>query len=205
MSGLWLVLILVISTLNALGAGYAWNDTKARGGFPHLVTWSAAVMGAVGFTILLGWFNLLVLLSTHYITPVQAARGDALLFSLVALPVLGAGLVLTLDAWVAWKRRGYLSDLAVATYDTVAQIDNAFLVARHLGPVLHDAGGLFDGGGSGPDLDVDGEGLGWLLVLLAVAAAFIGGGLVTWGLVKLARDESERRIQLAVAPYRRWK
>lgn len=205
MTGLWIVITLVLSTLNALGAGYAWPESKERGGLAHLVTWSVAIMASIGFTMVLTLFNLFVALSQHWITPEMAARGEALAFSLIAIPILGTGLVITLDAWAAYRRSRSLADLAVAGYDTWAQAHNTYVVVQHLGGAMRSAGGLFKGGGSsGGDADVDSDGAGALIVILLVLAAFIGGALITWGLVRVASDASEARMRMAVAPHRKW-
>lgn len=204
MTALWIILTLVLSTLNAVGAGYAWPESKERGGLAHLVTWSVAVMASIGFTMLLALLNLSVALSMHWITPELAARGEALTFSLVAVPILGTGLIITLDAWAAWRRSRSLGDLALAGYDTWAQAHNTYVVVRHLGGAMRSAEGLFEGSSGGVDADIDEEGTVALVVILLVLAAVIGGALITWGIVKVARDASEARMQRAVAPYRRW-
>ncbi len=207
MTALWIVITLVLSTLNALGAGYAWPESKERGGLAHLVTWSVTIMASIGFTMVLTLFNLFVALSMHWITPELAARGEALCFSLIAIPILGTGLVITVDAWAAYRRSRSLADLAVAGYDTWAQVHNTYVVVQHLGGAMRSAGGLFRGGGSSGGSsggDTDSDGAGALIVILLVAAAFIGGVLITWGLVKVARDESTARMRMAVAPHRKW-
>lgn len=204
MTALWIIITLVLSTLNAVGAGYAWPESKERGGLAHLVTWSVAIMASIGFTMVLTLFNLFVALSQHWITPEMAARGEALAFSLIAIPILGTGLVITLDAWAAYRRSRSLADLAVAGYDTWAQVHNTYVVVQHLGGAMRSAGGLFEGSSGGGDADLDGEGTVALVVILLVLAAVIGGALITWGIVKVARDASEASMQRAVAPYRRW-
>lgn len=201
MTALWILITLVLSTLNAVGAGYAWPESKERGGLAHLVTWSVAIMASIGFTMLLALFNLAVALSQHWITPELAVRGEALTFSLVAVPILGTGLVLTLDAWAAWRRSRSLGDLAVAGYDTWAQVHNTYVVVRHLGGAMRSAGGLFEGSSGGGNADLDGDDAGALIVILLVLAAVIGGALITWGIVKMARDASETRMREAVTPF----
>jgi hypothetical protein len=181
MTAFWIVFTLAISTLNAIGAGYAWTTSKESGGFARLVVWSVAGMAAIGYTMVFSIAGLAMALAGHYITPELAARGDALVFSLIAIPILGCGLVITIDSWAAYHRSRSLLDLASAGYNTWAMWHNASVIASNLGGTTRSAKGLFS------DLELELDSIPIFIVLAIVALSFGSGILLTWAFYRIGR------------------
>lgn len=190
---LW-ALNFVISWFNAWGCGKTWNETRASGGLPHLLNWAGAVMSASGFT----WCYLVIFgaISTQIpfeqddgtyatlLTPEGAQAFADLGYTLIILPILGSGLVITLQSWAAFWRRRTFGSGAVAGYNTFAQVYNTWSAVQHL-----------PGSSKGAlDYFTKGEDKGKGLVAALVALAAVGGILTTWAIIRsVAKKEAYNR------------
>jgi hypothetical protein len=61
----------------------------------------------------------------------------------VIFPVLGTGLIITIQSWVAAYREHSLANLGVAAYNTFAQVHNTMSAIQSLGPALQSVGKMF--------------------------------------------------------------
>jgi hypothetical protein len=121
-----------ISWLNAYSAGLSWTETKHLGGWPHVVNWSAAIMSAAGFTWV--YLGLLALLAGAT-GKLPSSFVEALLslgYIVIIFPVLGSGLVLTLNSYIkAWRQRN-ITDAGVAGWNTFALAYDTYRAASAL-------------------------------------------------------------------------
>jgi len=132
-----------VSYLNAWGVGRNWTETRIAGGWPRIVNGAGAIMAACGFT----WVYFIIFafifgaFGVFTVSEVQAFLEAGYL--LILLPILGSGLIITVESWArAWKERD-LPNLAVAAWNTYAQIHNTYNAISgfgdafgHLGDVL---------------------------------------------------------------------
>jgi len=184
---LW-VLNFGISILNAWGCGHTWNESKAEGGFVHFLNWCGATMSACGFT----WCYTIVLAFIGSMIPIEQDDGTTAMlldaqalqatlelgYVVIILPVLGSGLVITLETWAHFWRRRTFGSGALAGYNTFAQIHNIYSAAQTL-PGVFDHLGDFFGGDSGGKKDFR-----LIIVVVIVAVAVLGGILTTWMIIR---------------------
>lgn len=189
---LW-VLNFVISWLNAWGSGRAWNETKAVGGFAHLANWAGAVMSASGFT----WCYTILLAVLGHLIPIQQDGGGyaplvstAMVGILVKLgylivigPILGSGVIITINSWAHFWRERTFTDGAISTYNTAAQVYNIASAIDHAPDAFSAIKDFFTD-------DEKGKGT---IVLVLVAIAFFGGILTTYTILQRARREAAER------------
>lgn len=198
-----LILNVLISIWNCYAVGTAWKDTMAIGGwFNKLVLWSAVIQSGVGFSmpilLMLSYGSVAFLTSgaEPTISPEMGAEFLQGVFSLwyvaVILPILGSGLAIWAHSLrVAYQRRDFAS-IAIAGWNTYAQIHNTISAVNHLGGALGNVGELF---GKTLKADVKGSGKLWLLALVIVAVSLIGGFMIAIGLVRHFARKAESRIE----------
>lgn len=198
-----LVLNVLISIWNCYAVGTAWKDTMAIGGwFNKLVLWSAVIQSGVGFSMpilfMLSYGSVAFLTSgaEPMLSPEMGAQFLREIFSLwyvaVILPILGSGLAIWAHSLrVAYQRRDFAS-IAVAGWNTYAQIHNTISAVNHLGGALGNVGELFGKalGGRG-----DGKAKLAILVVLLVVISLIGGFMIAIGLVRHFARKAESRIE----------
>lgn len=183
------ILNLVISILNAVGAGYAWNYTKLQGGIAHFMNWMAAIMSACGFT----WCILIPLSygcqAAGWLTPEQSLAMLELGYVIIIPAVLGTGLVITIDSWVQFYKRPGLLNGGVAAYNTFAQVRNTMNAIEVMPKALGHLGKVLGGDGkrsSGSSDDAKGKAA--LLIIVLVALSLISGILLTrWIILSMAQ------------------
>ena len=173
------VLNFAISWFNAWAVGRSWLESKAAGGFVHLVTWCGAVMSASGFT----WcYSILLALGAanlpykgHMLLPPRYAMAVLELgYLVVILPVIGSGIGILISSWQNFMRSRSLFHGGVAGYNTFANVYNIYNASRAVPMVLKDIVGLLGKG----DKDKN-----WLAILL-VALAALGGAVTTFAIVR---------------------
>jgi len=177
------ILNFAISWANAWGCGKTWNETRHSGGVPHFMNWMGAIMSACGFS----WCYMVVIANAaaaitvdgengapaHALLPPVVADGvTSLVYLAIILPVLGSGIAITVHAWgVAYRERN-LGSAAVAAYDTWAQVYNMRGAMRYVPEAAGNVSSIF----SSDSDDSDGN---WGLLVLALAAAVLVGGVLT--------------------------
>ncbi len=173
-----------ISWANAYFVGRSWADSKAVGGWPRFMVWCAAIMSASGFS----WVYLIVLVVianlTGLLMPAYALLAIQLGYVILIPGILFTGLAIWIDSLTtAWRRRDFGS-VAVAGWNTYAQIHNTYRAASAFPEFIGDIGKAFGKGG-------DAKGKAGLLVILLVIVALTGGILTTVAIVrKTARNYS---------------
>lgn len=176
---LWILLALNfgISWWNARACGQVWIESRATGGLIRLAVWCGVIQSAIGFSSV---FMFPLIFAAHaaapaYFTDVHV-RGALNLWQLtVLLPVLGTGLVLTIQSWVTAYRRRDLLTLGTAAWNTAAELHNAASAADGWSPAVSAVGHAF---GSAFHVSGDDEGAQLAYVALLVAASVVLAGLV---------------------------
>lgn len=193
-----------ISILNAWGCGKSWTETKAVGKFPHLLNWCGAIMSAIGFTwcylIIAGWAGYTIPFDhkVHGVTvnsPYFDEKDLSFLFDMgyavIIVPLIGSGMVITVNSWcVAWRNRTF-GDGAIATYNTFAMYNNIYSAVTESAGVFGRISSYSKSSSSSSDSD-DKKGY----ILLLVVFCFIGGVLTTKWIIK--------KTQLATAQSRQY-
>jgi hypothetical protein len=183
---IYLILIFnfAVSWFNAWACGRTWNESKRTGGWPHFVTWCAAVMSACGFTWVYLFFLALVAGNIHHgngVPLLSAHRIQQMVelgYVVIILPMLGSGLGITLSSWQTFNRNRSLMTGGVAAYNTFAEAYNTIQAIRVLPGIFGDLGDLFK---RGKDEDDDTSAR---LVLLLVAFALLSGVLTTTAIIR---------------------
>jgi len=187
-----------ISLWNAYAVGKMWTYTKQMGGWPHLVTWCGYIMSGCG----LSWCILLPLALLSYVNHWFGFDDKALLASMnlgyiVLAPMIClSGLFIWIDSLIqAWKERSFAS-IAVAGWNTFAQIHNTYQVFTTIGPAFENVGSFFGSvfsGGSDDDDDSSskiGKALGIFVIALVVFSVVAGFLITTMIVVKVAKAET---------------
>jgi hypothetical protein len=203
----FLILILVInvgiSWWNSYVVGTTWKDMVAMGSwFERGVLWSALIQAGIGFSmpliLILGYGAtfLLTVGTDPALTPEQASQFIEAVFSLwyvlIIFPLLGSGLLITAySIREAYQRRDFTS-IAVAGWNTVAQIHNTISAFQHLGGAFGNVAEFFREALSG-DSDIRAK------ILIAAAAivilSLVGGFTLAIMLVKHYARKVESRME----------
>src|SRR5581483_5577477 len=186
------MLNLGISAWNAYAVGKMWVYTKQMGGWARLVTWCGYIMSVCGFS----WCFLLPLALLAYTNQWYGFDNKALtatmnLGYIVLAPTMClSGLFIWIDSLIiAWKERTF-SSIAVAGWNTYAQLHNTYEVFTSLGPALDNVGSFFSGLKGKDDDDDNKNGLFVLVIALVVISVAAGFLVATAIVVKTARAES---------------
>lgn len=172
------VINLAISWYNAKVCGSCWAEAKAFGGFPRLLVWCGAVQSAVGFSMLLLWA---ALFAAHFfeILPAKILDGAVSLWYLaVIIPVIGTGLIITIESLVtAWRKRNllHIGRAAWNTYATVSNIHDAS--SGMVSNSLDSVSGMFDSDDSASTAAAK-------LAFVLVGFSLAGGVLLTIWLIR---------------------
>jgi len=187
------ILNLGISAWNAYAVGKMWVYAKQMGWWTRLITWCGFVMSGCGFS----WCFLLPLALLSYVNGWFGFDEKALVASMnlgyivLAPAICLSGLFIWIDSLImAWKERTFTS-MAVAGWNTYAQLHNTYEVFTHMGPAFENVGSFFSHVGGGDDDSESGNGK-VIFVIVLVAVSIIAGFLVTTAIVvKTARAESK--------------
>ena len=188
---IWPLIILAlnfgISWFNARSCGRAWVESKAVGGMIRILVWCGAIQSAIGFSsvflfplifIAHAWFP-------DYFTDVYLKGALSLWYLTIIFPVLGSGLIITIESWIAAYRDHRLGNLGLAAYNTFAQVHNTISAIDSLGPAFQDVGKMFASvaGGRG---DAKGKAalIGLMIAILLVITALAAGSILTAVLIR---------------------
>ena len=78
-----------------------------------------------------------------YFTDDQLQGALSLWYLTIIFPILGTGLIITIESWIAAYRNHSLMNLGVAAYNTFAQVHNTMGAINGVGPALSSVGKLF--------------------------------------------------------------
>jgi hypothetical protein len=180
------VMNVAISWLNAGVCGRSWEESKACGGFVRLVVWCTAIQSAIGFSsalipplLYLAHENL-----PGYFTDIYFQGAIGLWYMTIVFPMLGAGLAITVESWVAAYRNASLLRLGNAAWNTLAQIHNTASAVQSMGGAFSAVSDAF---GSAFNLSSDSKDdgaasvaiIGLMIALVVVSLALFGGILIT--------------------------
>lgn len=194
----WVILIWVlnyaISWFNAWGAGKAWAEAKAAGGWPRFMTWVAAIMSVIGFT----WCYLLLevggLYYIGFLDQEMALLTIKLGYVVLAPVLVGLGFTVVADSWARAFRNGGVVNYGVAVYNTYAQYRNTMGLINSFGGAFKDVGdGLFGGNGKGGSSKSSKDGAQAIVIIGLALLALILGILHTVLVLKKAAGTSELR------------
>ncbi|WP_175787508.1 hypothetical protein [Burkholderia anthina] len=173
---LFLALNLAVSWLNCYMLGGIWAESKAVGGFSRVLAWCGAVQSAVGFSSVIGAVMGYALFVTGHLPPKVAAGAVSLWYLLVIIPVIGTGLLITIQSWIVACRERSLLSMGAAAYNTFAQLHNMYGALDGIPEGLGAVGKLFD--------SKDKDSAPVLLAIVLVVVALGGGILLTALLIR---------------------
>ncbi len=187
------ILNLGISAWNAYAVGKMWPYTKQMGGWTRLITWCGFIMSGCGFS----WCFLLPLALLSYVNHWFGFDQQALVatmnlgYIVLAPAICLSGLFIWIDSLIqAWRERTFTS-IAVAGWNTYAQISNTIDVFTHMGPAFENVGSFFSKFSGGDDDSEDSKAGLVIFVIALVAFSVVAGFLVTTAIVvKVARNEA---------------
>lgn len=180
---LLLILNLAISIFNAIICGRTWNETKYQGGLAHFMNWCGAIMSACGFTnvyaVIIGLIASSISTCDNGVcsTLISQKQFDNLLslqYLLIVFPVIGSGIVITIQSWkIFWERKNLLNG-SIAAWDTFATVYNISNAIRYVPEASQNVSSLFDS----DDVDKDS------IVIYLVLFALLAGCLSTYWIIK---------------------
>jgi hypothetical protein len=188
----------VISIFNSWSVGRTWAETRAAGGVPRFMAWMGAVMAACGFS----WCYLVVIafggVATGKLPPAYASAMLSLGYLTIIGPLIGSGIAITVESWAIAFRRRTLASVAVAGYNTFADVYNIYEASRYVPSAWDAVKELLwpkkRSSSSSSRGEESGGGLAWLVILLAAAAVF--GGILTAAAIIRTVSESTARARL---------
>ncbi len=196
MNPLLLLLLLVlnfgISFWNAYASGSFLTESKIVGGWPRFIVWCGLIMSGCGFTWVYLTILTMVAVGTETLTPEWGNVMFKLGYLIIILPILGSGLGIWLHSVMEAFRQRSFGSVAVAGWNTFAQVNNTWQAARHAPSAFKEVVGAFGSkrGKSSKD------GAAALLVILLVILAVCGGAMTTAAIARWA----DRKVALNVAP-----
>jgi hypothetical protein len=180
-----------ISWLNASVCGRSWEESKACGGIVRLVVWCTAIQSAIGFSsvLVLGLIYLAHENAPSYFTDLYFKGALSLWYLTIIFPVIGAGLSITVESWVAAYRDASLLKLSYAAWNTFAQAHNMAGAVEGMGgafsSVCDPFGSAFNlSGDSKSDGDATIAIVGLMIMLVVVTFALAGGCLITAAIIR---------------------
>jgi hypothetical protein len=182
-----------ISWFNAWGAGKAWAEAKAAGGWFRFMTWMAAAMSACGFIWCYLVFEALALNGIGFLDAQMTKLVLEAGYLILAPAIVGIGFTITVDSWARAFRNGGVVNYGVAVYNTYAQYHNTMSLVSNFGEAFKDVGdGLFSSKG-GSSSKSKNDAMGYLIIILLVLLAVILGILTTAMIIKKSAGTSRLR------------
>ena len=185
------VMNIAISWLNAGVCGRSWEESKACGGIIRLVVWCTAIQSAIGFSsalipplLYLAHENL-----PRYFTDIYFQGAIGLWYMTIVFPMIGTGLAITVESWVAVYRDASLLRLNYAAWNTFAQIHNTARAVESMGGAFSAVSDAFGSAFNlGNDSSEDGSATiaiaGLTIMLVVVSCALLGGCLITAAIIR---------------------
>lgn len=191
-NSVWLILILVlnfgISWWNCYSCGRAWVEAKAVGGMMHVMVWCGAIQAAIGFSSV---FLFPLIFAAHaifpeYFTDLYVKGAVNLWYLTIIVPILGTGIIITVESWIAAYRDRSLLNMGVAGWNTFAQVHNTVSAINNMGSAFSAVGDAF---GSLFDVSDDDAKdtlakIGLVIMIVVVILALFAGTMLTVVLIK---------------------
>lgn len=182
-----------ISWFNAWGAGKAWAEAKAVGGWYRFMTWMAAAMSACGFIWCYLVLEALVLNGIGFLDAEMTKLVLQAGYVVLAPAIVGIGFTIWVDSWARAFRNGGVVNYGVAIYNTYAQYHNTMSLISNFGEAFKDVGDALFSSKGGSSSKSKNDGMGALILILLLALAIILGILTTALIVKKAAATSRLR------------
>lgn len=178
-----LILNFAVSWWNAYVCGQSWVESKFIGGFTRVLVWSAAIQSAIGFSsvYLFGIFGIGYLY--HLWPPMVYQFAASFWYILVIIPVLGTGILITMQSWQAAYQARNIKSLSAATYNTLVMAHNVAQSVNGFGDALKVVGDGFSSVFGGND-QKSAQTYLVLLAIMLVVVALLAGALTTSILIK---------------------
>lgn len=175
-----------ISFWNARICGLVWKDIPAMGMFSRLVLYSAAFMSAAGFS------SVVLVVSSGVVSlflDVETAKlllswAGSLFYVMIIVPILGTGLIITLHSWMEYFRERSWMNLAVSSWNTIAQLKNSYDAYHTMGPALEGVSSMFNALMSVDSSESNSSAAVARLAIALVLLSLIGGVLLTAVIIK---------------------
>ncbi len=137
---------LFISFMNARNCGLIWCEAKAIGGFIRLLVWCGAIQSAIGFSSIYLIIASFIAFHIGYLDQNDIFYMLDLFYVLIIIPLIGTGLLITLESWIRLARERSLSSLSIAGWNTFAQARNMYYAYHSFGPAVKSVTKIFFGG-----------------------------------------------------------
>jgi hypothetical protein len=175
----WLLLVvnLWISWHNARITGLDWVESKYMGGWVRFMCWMGWLQSALGFTWCYALIVVLFARSGGYIDDTTTKATIDLAYVVLFPGLFISGTFIWIESLViAWRQRD-LPSIAVASWNTFAEIHNAYSAVEGMGGAVKSLGSLFS---VADDDDIKGVALAFAIavVLAALAAGFLTTELI---------------------------
>ena len=167
-----LLINLFISFWNAKVTGRIWHDAKAVGGWTYVLAWSGAIQSALGFTMVYVFLMGIAGVIAGAISESTGILLANLVYALIILPIIGTGLVITIESWIRVARDRSLLNIGAASYNTLATAYNIYSAVNSL-PKAWDS--IMEKVNTDDDFDLDSD----LAKAIAVVAIALFGGILS--------------------------
>jgi len=188
------ILLLVntgISFWNAYACGAYLTEAKIIGGWTRFMVWCGLIMSACGFT----WVYLTIVTLVTVSFDIFTAKQGEILFKMgylaLILPIIGSGMAIWIQSLIQAYRSRSFGDMAVAGWNTFAQVHNTWQAASSAPSAFEDVMEFFSGDG-------DSDSAKGALMILLVIVVIAGGILTTAAIARWA----DRRIAIDVVASR---
>lgn len=162
---------------NSYTVGSSWREARAVGGWGRLVAWSGAIQSACGFTMVFALGGAMIGHSMGYLPDRFMHYVFDLTYLAVILPVLGSGLIITMESWRWFVAKPSLLGGVGTAWNTYAMLSNTYEATSGIGSAMSDLWNMAGGG------DNEDNALLRQIAFFAVGVALAGGVLLTYGLI----------------------
>ena len=164
-----LILNGVISFFNARVAGKIWAESKGIGGNVRIMAWCAAIQSAIGFSYIYITILVYACSALHILSHSGINFMTSLTYVFLIVPLLGTGIIITIQSWIQASREKSLLSMGVAGWNTFATAYNLYHAIQSFGPAWEMATKGISDIFSGDD-DDDEDSVVLALVILALLA-----------------------------------
>lgn len=182
MTMLFLVLILgfncVISFFNARSVGRIWVDSKVIGGWTRLLAWCGAIQSGIGFSSVFLFLFSFLAYKLQYLSPQAMEAVFSLWYLLIIIPLIGTGLMITIESWIAAFRERSFMNMGIAAYNTFAQVKNTYDAVSGIPEAIKGVSNFASGWGDDDDNPF------YKIIIPLVLIALFSGFVLTYVIVQ---------------------
>ena len=192
----WLLLVvnLWISWHNARVTGLEWVESKYMGGWVRFMCWMGWLQSALGFTWCYALIVVLFARSGGYVDDTTTKATIELAYVVLFPGLFISGTFIWIESLViAWRQRD-LPSMAVASWNTFAEIHNAYSAVEGMGGAVKSLGSLFS------VADEDDLKAAAVAFAIAVVLAALAAGVLTTELIR-RHYAGSRPLPERIAPH----